>query len=324
MNRTPAEIWTEIFTYACTDSGTTGRRLSLVSKFIRESSAPVKLQSISVHGLQQIKRFYQLLKNTPPHLRRVRYLYMSTLPPPPTRHGLARFVPSRKAIQVGQIGMNEVEQLCQTCPCVVAEVAGSVEVLYLDVSAYYLRISPSTTFPRLTNLTSDGFPLHYYDTEDDEPDPVLCPQLRRWHIIGYPETFPRISRNDNFSVIAIIAPSITHLRFSGIQKETFFAEDLETALGLATEVQGEALHVERLPKNIQRVYVKPGPSPSGDTRISYANLMARLRQLNRSNNRFILLKAYKKADTITCTSNEWLGFINGGEGCWSLHERVSA
>ncbi|KZP07850.1 hypothetical protein FIBSPDRAFT_803534, partial [Athelia psychrophila] len=54
MERTPSEIWTKIFAHACTDSGETGRQLSLVSKFIRATSAPVKYQSIATHGPRQI------------------------------------------------------------------------------------------------------------------------------------------------------------------------------------------------------------------------------------------------------------------------------
>ncbi|KZP07842.1 hypothetical protein FIBSPDRAFT_704532, partial [Athelia psychrophila] len=61
MDRTPSEICTKIFAHACTDSGMTGRRLSLVSKFIRAASAPVKYQSIALHGPRQITAFHQLL-----------------------------------------------------------------------------------------------------------------------------------------------------------------------------------------------------------------------------------------------------------------------
>ncbi|KZP14794.1 hypothetical protein FIBSPDRAFT_796365, partial [Athelia psychrophila] len=77
MDRTPSEIWTNIFAYACTDSGMTARQPSLVSKFIQEASAPVKLQSIAVHGGQQILAFHELLLKTPPHLRQIRYLFLS-------------------------------------------------------------------------------------------------------------------------------------------------------------------------------------------------------------------------------------------------------
>ncbi|KZP05550.1 hypothetical protein FIBSPDRAFT_695374, partial [Athelia psychrophila] len=77
MDRAPSEIWTEIFSHACVDSGLTGRSLSLVSKFIRAESAIMKLQSISVHGPQQIIAFHQLLLQTTPHHRHIRYLLLS-------------------------------------------------------------------------------------------------------------------------------------------------------------------------------------------------------------------------------------------------------
>ncbi|KZP21339.1 hypothetical protein FIBSPDRAFT_699850, partial [Athelia psychrophila] len=77
MDHTYPEVWTNISGHACTDSGATGRQLSLVSKFIRAASAPVKLQSIAVHGRQQIIAFHRLLLQTPPHLRHIRYLFLS-------------------------------------------------------------------------------------------------------------------------------------------------------------------------------------------------------------------------------------------------------
>ncbi|KAF7973305.1 hypothetical protein HWV62_15627 [Athelia sp. TMB] len=47
MDRVPFEIWIKIFSFACTDAGFTGRSLSLVSKFVRDASAQVKLQKIA-------------------------------------------------------------------------------------------------------------------------------------------------------------------------------------------------------------------------------------------------------------------------------------
>jgi len=54
MERCPTEIWNHIFSDACIDNGITGRSLSLVSKYVQETSKSVKLQSLSVHGPKQI------------------------------------------------------------------------------------------------------------------------------------------------------------------------------------------------------------------------------------------------------------------------------
>ena len=77
MDRVPFEIWATISSHACTDSGSTGRNLSLVSRLIRDASAPVKLQSIAAHGTEQLVALHKLLLTTPAHLRRTRYLFLS-------------------------------------------------------------------------------------------------------------------------------------------------------------------------------------------------------------------------------------------------------
>ena len=71
MNHLPVEIWGEIYAFACTDGGRTGRALSLVSRFINETSKPYKLQSISVIGKRQLDAFADLIEQTPTHLRRI-------------------------------------------------------------------------------------------------------------------------------------------------------------------------------------------------------------------------------------------------------------
>ncbi|KAF8959739.1 hypothetical protein BDZ97DRAFT_1380316 [Flammula alnicola] len=77
MDRCPPEICSEIYAFACVDGGRTGRSLSLVSKFMHETSKPYKLQSISVIGHTQIYAFADLVERTPEHLRRVKSFFIS-------------------------------------------------------------------------------------------------------------------------------------------------------------------------------------------------------------------------------------------------------
>ena len=77
LDRSPLELCQRIFELACTDDGTTGRSLSLVSKPIRDISAPYKLQSICVSGAKQANLFVSALESTPPQHRRVSYLSIS-------------------------------------------------------------------------------------------------------------------------------------------------------------------------------------------------------------------------------------------------------
>jgi hypothetical protein len=76
MDHFPAEIWGEIFTFACVDDGRTGRALSLVSQFIHETSKPYKLQYIAVIGEERLRAFADLLEQTPSHLRHVKCFFL--------------------------------------------------------------------------------------------------------------------------------------------------------------------------------------------------------------------------------------------------------
>ncbi|TFK69271.1 hypothetical protein BDN72DRAFT_733911, partial [Pluteus cervinus] len=68
------ELWSSIFELGCTDDGTTGISLSLVSKSFNTLSAPFKLQSVSIQKVDRISLFLGVLENSPPEIRCIRYL----------------------------------------------------------------------------------------------------------------------------------------------------------------------------------------------------------------------------------------------------------
>ncbi|TFK69320.1 hypothetical protein BDN72DRAFT_840687 [Pluteus cervinus] len=70
----PPEIWCKIFELSCTDGGYTGHSLSLVSKYFNAISGPYRFQSISLINIKYVLRFLKVLRNSPPNLRRLRYL----------------------------------------------------------------------------------------------------------------------------------------------------------------------------------------------------------------------------------------------------------
>ncbi|KAF8959605.1 hypothetical protein BDZ97DRAFT_1922780 [Flammula alnicola] len=76
MQNCPAEIWTQIIAFACTDSGFTGRSISLVSRSFRTASRPFKYQSIALTRSKYIRAFRSIVSNLPPDEKRVRYLYV--------------------------------------------------------------------------------------------------------------------------------------------------------------------------------------------------------------------------------------------------------
>ncbi|KZP14827.1 hypothetical protein FIBSPDRAFT_867959 [Athelia psychrophila] len=290
MERTPSEIWTKIFAHACTDSGATGRQLSLVSKFTRAASAPVKLQSIAAHGPRQIMAFRRLLLQTPPHLRRVKYLLLSSTTLPISQHAYKHMSEAGRGV--------------------LTAVADSVEILYLNVPQDFNIWDFPTPFPRLVELASHSFPSPRRSSRTAiEQDVAQFPQLRRCH-------FVRTGRlgitEQRLGDIHIAAPAITHLRFSSLQLEANPAATLTAPL----------------PETVQLVYVKPGAPPvyyRGVKKPLYQYLTSLLEALNRADSRLVLLPAYVSDDLERPTiTSEWEERINGGDGCWSLRERILA
>jgi hypothetical protein len=64
-NAVPVEIWHHIFSFACTDDGSTGRSLSLVSTHFHDISAPFKYRSIAITHWSQIIAFSQIFCKLP-------------------------------------------------------------------------------------------------------------------------------------------------------------------------------------------------------------------------------------------------------------------
>ncbi|KIM83602.1 hypothetical protein PILCRDRAFT_56875, partial [Piloderma croceum F 1598] len=74
--RCPPEICSRIYALACVDDGTTGRALSLVSKYINETSKYTKFQSVAVRSLTQALAFADLLEQSSPGDHRVCHLFI--------------------------------------------------------------------------------------------------------------------------------------------------------------------------------------------------------------------------------------------------------
>jgi len=353
MDKIPPEICTKIFSHACLDSGYTGRSLSLVSKFIRETSQPVKLQSIYLRGSDQALAFASILKRVPPHLRSVRYLFISSRGPdpfkgptddlksvrPPTEDNNTNFtdrtyVPleqemDQEALRAAAQRFRKMavlgKQMARAVQDILTDIAESLEILEVAFSDHITSNMNTThpiSLPRLTELTThDGFPLGWMDHSK-----ILTPcyQLRRLHIT-------QCRTNDLFGSIRALAPFLTHLRFSGLQQESWFGADLEVALGISEELAGYSLKqpVTRLPLSVQKVFVRPAAPPfrggwCGTASVSYGTLLRHLRSLNEKEDRFVLLKAQKEwtSSQIICEEGDWLDRIGGGEGCWSLEDMI--
>ncbi|KAF7981950.1 hypothetical protein HWV62_30741 [Athelia sp. TMB] len=353
MNRVPAEIWTTIFSFACLDSGATGRILSRVSKFIRDASAPVRWQSLHIHGPRKVVAFHARLLRTPPHLRRVRYLFLSSAAAA-DQGGRSS---SEKGRQQKPHSPPEFRrrvsdaQLIKACFEILVHVAESVEIMYLDISLSHLSEMPprSIHFPLLRELTSASLPPHYGvpSAGGGAPIAALCPQLRRWHLTECPFSVG-MALSDHasadglltigtstalFPAIAAIAPALAHLRFSNLLEEHWFPAVLQGALAADPPGPPRVLHAypasRKLPASIKDVYITlAAPPESGDSyntrRRGLEILRGRLEALSRADSRVVLLQPSNPDCQTRCTPRALFNRLNGSDDCWSPCDRISS
>ncbi|KZP08182.1 hypothetical protein FIBSPDRAFT_939142 [Athelia psychrophila] len=332
MKHVPSEIWRNISSEACTDTGFTGLSLSLVSKFVHAASEPVKLQSVALFGPHRITAFDSFLLEVPAHLRRVRYLFISC-------HSLPT-----DGVKASRRDQAEVEeQITGAIRRILVNVAEYVEVLEIHAPSDTFYGGPNLPslpiplipFPRLTDLATNGnshpmrrlVPLHANMNSNSERS--LYPRLRNWHLTQVPFLF---SNAEMFDFISKLAPFLTHLRISGIGYDESFPNELAAALGIEYSHHGHQFPTDtefgRLPSSVQKVYVKPSSCDSGGecgtSALTYDETMADLEGLNQlEDERFVLLKAYKRAEERVGTGTaDWESAVRGEEGCWSLRDKL--
>jgi hypothetical protein len=275
-----------------------------------------------------------LLERTPPHLRRIRYLFITNRelePASGTTHGVrAESQAEGNDMQIVDeargLFSRETGQMPDAVNSILSYVAESVEVLELAYPRYSIATNLDTmdpaSFPRLRELTAHGD----YLLPREGFTVIFGPCLRRLHI-DHSGTY----MNYEFESIGSLAPSLTHLRFSGLL-ESWFAADLEVALGIREESYAwnkrPPTATGRLPSSAQKVFVKPtGPPPPtgrcGTRALGYENLLKHLYSLNEKEDRLVLLK---EGDELMSSQNidesDWLNRIAGGEGCWGVSERI--
>jgi hypothetical protein len=329
MDRTPPELCEKIYSFACTDTGYTGRSLSLVSKYIHDTSKPVKLQSIAIHGYDQMLAFAALLDKTPPHLRRVRNLLIASRgwdvesnENPyqcwyDARFELHQFrqedfteeegVKQKKALEEEcdrqyAIGYRKVvakqkedevrgRKGASAFESILLNVSFSLETLEVDLEYHSSRYQTKFVgLPRLTDLTTHGkFPLM---PESHTPTLMPCRSLRRLHIDAHS---PNTHTSYFFHSIATFAPDLTHLCISGLQQDEWLGGYLEVALGLREPGIYES-QVARLPETIKIVLIKPDAPPlpngrCGTARLRYKQLLSGSRALQKKDDRVVLLRA---------------------------------
>ena len=251
MDNIPLEISLYIFTLACTDNGFTGRSLSHVSRYVREASQTVKLQSICLHGHDQILAFAELIEHTPSIARNVRQLFIcnetkksSDTPPSPPKPSKSpsngksedsvrkRRLQSERAQKAYRERKTRWKRIDQATATILANVGDTIERLALSFgpAGVLKQIRGPLSLPNLVDLTI---------TDDSLSWLTPSHRLHRLHIIY--KRFTDILDPTSMSVV----PALKKLRISGMRP-----------------LQGSLRIPVKFPDTLQEILISPPISPA--------------------------------------------------------------
>ncbi|KAH8105219.1 hypothetical protein BXZ70DRAFT_877515, partial [Cristinia sonorae] len=213
MDNLPLELHSQIFQAACLDDGNTARSLSLVSRYVRDVVRPFLYQSLAVAGFDHLTRCVQSLESLPPHLRRIRHLFLSDW--------------THKTSLEHNVVCNDMERYEQEEALllrVIEYAAPTLETLTLSVFCPYsgpplIGALFSVSFPHLTSLVIHGFyPFPH--------TPISMPRLQRLHLSG--------NRNPHGLLevggLDVVCPNLAHLEISGLSNAVSFASEVRATL----------------------------------------------------------------------------------------------
>ncbi|KAJ7141291.1 hypothetical protein C8R44DRAFT_763135 [Mycena epipterygia] len=237
----PPEIWAEVFSFACTDDGSTGRALSEVSWAIHNISKPLKYQSLCVIGPNQLRMLLAVLSALLPGARKVRYLFVAGLDESKDDGTEIRW----QEIHADPTGSATEQALVR----ILHLVSPSLLALHIHRTKICRQsLFPEMEFPVLSELT-----LHGPFRSTDFRPPTLLPALRRLHIhhFGYQPT-KLLHR------IADVAPLLAHLH---VPQRSFPMHEIQVALGILQPPAASASAAAQLP-NIKQLVIEVDAVPS--------------------------------------------------------------
>ncbi|KAF7308359.1 hypothetical protein HMN09_00684400 [Mycena chlorophos] len=290
LDTLPAELLTEVYRDACTDTGSTGRSLSLVSRYIRATSAPLKYQSLALFGRKQILEFASRLDNLklPP---KTRWLYINGQESQAELDQLKQEVfveyyawekqhrevwfeddqrdVSRQLYEMGKQTMDAIGR--ETADAVVAilrRIAPTLEHLHIALNEHtrgQMGLAGSVCLPKLVDLTTcGGFPLNSVLTPNSSAALDGCPTLRSLHIVSTRMEGLWLSQFFEAGAgITGFAPYLTHLHLSGFCASERFILDIAIGLGVnpipLTGLAYAPIHTTAIPTTVQSIALHPAP-----------------------------------------------------------------
>lgn len=191
----PTELWQHIFACACTDGGRTGCSLSLVSKFVREASAPFRYQSVLVEGTARLSCFLAVWERNPDRRSKILHLLLYDTPP----HHTYRPSASPRFIRLSD---EWVDLMCR----LLSAVSHSLLTLTIYMKGARSFLLPPVAFPTLEELSVQG---DYFDAVCDQA--VSLPKLSALHFGGTRRLWKGGMTASLLPMLSKVAPALTHL-----------------------------------------------------------------------------------------------------------------
>ena len=294
MHYIPDELWIMIFRLVCLDGGTTGRRLSLVSKYIHEVSKPVKFQSIILRGFNETVAFLSLLRATPQRHICIYHLFVYEDCGCYTLHRSLTAPLNRILLIVGP----------------------ALRTLVIRFDHSLTRPLFPLILPVLEELTifsaSDEHVLPY--TEPIKP----LPCLKRIHYAG------RFAQHGGamFSNLCEMAPNFTHFRYTGLKALNEVVMQLEAVSGWGRQSSSQLITLNesaRLPSTVVTIIMQEETEGWYNDVSHFPQMMDVLRRRGRERGVVVAVLPPVPA-RVYCRGwemkAEWLDRIGGGQGCW--------
>ena len=302
----PAELWSQIFSMACTDGGSTACTLSEVSRYVRTIILPLQLHNVAIIGPAKMVQFTALLQSRKyePNYRRVRHLFLSYL----WRGGGwkdSKITKDQYDIALRDLLIMTSENLITLTSTLPQHKVGPESVLYYS-------------FPNLRELTIHGHLYEPIPFDRCVPLQANFPTLRYLHILSSPE---------NSHVYTSRASSLTHIRLSSVWR---IGDDLYAAIDNALQASTDDGTPQPpsppflLPHTVKRILIETRSvplsyRPEGDD-ARRGPRMAALQGHNTEGKLVLLEPAIwlrqGRSNSLGLERCDWEDRIVGGHGCW--------
>lgn len=214
MDRCPPEIHARIFQYACTEDGTTGCSLSLVSRYIRQVSYPYQWQSISLAGFKRVVQLANEMQQNA-HKRPVYNLFLCD-----------RYSPPPNCFPHPDDQTAYDLELLPALSTILEYASKTLETLsfFSDACFYNGAIAArhllSFPYPRLRELTLRACCTPRQLTGPRQGDMLPCqtPQLERLHLALPYHGLSSDNLQATHNLVHSISPRISHLRLTMLDK----------------------------------------------------------------------------------------------------------